>query len=143
MRPQRGTRSFTARHASGAKVEEQRKPRCKIDDERKAARKIEDERKAAGNAKAVLGCLRPTSARTDRLMFILRNAANMAKTATLTRLESKRALDGIRAEAAGSLNATCALLDRGRLTQEAIDEANRAVVAWMKALPSLPPNHAR
>ncbi len=128
---------------SGAKVEEQHKPRCKIDDERKAARKIEDERKAAGNAKAVLGCLRPTSARTDRLMFILRNAANTAKIATLIRLERKRALDVVRGEAARSLNAACALLDRGRLTQDAIDEASRAVAAWMKELPSLPPNPAR
>jgi hypothetical protein len=76
-------------------------------------------------------------------MFVLRNAANMAKTATLTRLESKRALDAIRAEAARSLNTACALLDTGRLTQEAIDEASRAVVAWMNALPRLPPNQAR
>ncbi len=76
-------------------------------------------------------------------MFVLRNAANTAKIATLIRLESKRAIDVARGEAARSLNATCALLDRGRLTQEAVDEANRAVIAWMNALPPLPPNQAR
>ncbi len=82
---------------SNAKVEEE--------DERKAARKIGDE--AAGNAKAVLDWLRPSSARTDRLVFVLRNAANVAKTATLTRVESRRVLDATRGEAARSLNAAC------------------------------------
>jgi bifunctional non-homologous end joining protein LigD len=40
--------------------------------------KIEEERKAAGNAKAILGWLMPSNARTDRLIFVLRNAANVA-----------------------------------------------------------------
>ena len=61
--------------------------------------KIEEERKAAGNAKAILGWLTPSNARTDRLIFVLREAANVATTATLTRLESKKALDALRDEA--------------------------------------------
>ena len=97
--------------------------------------KIEEERKAAGNAKAILGWLTPSDARTDRLIFVLRNAANVATTATLTRLESKQALDALRDEAANSLNAVCGLLDRGVLTQEVIDQANRAVSLWVDALP--------
>ena len=97
--------------------------------------KIEEERKAAGNAKAILGWLMPSNARTYRLIFVLRNAANVATTATLTRLESKQALDALRDEAANSLNAVCGLLDRGVLTQEVIDQANRAVSLWVDALP--------
>lgn len=97
--------------------------------------KIEEERKAAGNAKAILGWLTPSNARTDRLIFVLRNAANVATTATLTRLESKKALDALRDEAANSLNAVCGLLDRGALTREVIDQANRAVSMWVDALP--------
>jgi hypothetical protein len=97
--------------------------------------KIEEERKAAGNAKAILGWLMPSNAHTDRLIFVLRNAANVATTATLTRLESKKALDALRDEAASSLNAVCGLLDRGVLTQEVIDQANRAVSLWVDALP--------
>jgi hypothetical protein len=103
--------------------------------ELRATAKIKEERRAAGNAKAVLGRLTPSSARTDRIIFVLRYAANVAATATLTRLESKKALDAIRDEAARSLNAVCSLLDKRRLTQDAIDEANRAVVAWLNALP--------
>ena len=96
--------------------------------------KIEEERKATGNAKAILGWLTPSNARTDRLIFVLRNAANVATTATLTRLESKKALDALRGKAANSLNAVCGLLDRGALTQEVIDQANRAVSLWVDAL---------
>ena len=42
--------------------------------------KIEDERKAAKNAKAILGALTPSSPRTDRIIFVLRYAANSAAT---------------------------------------------------------------
>ena len=109
--------------------------KCKSEDERKVNAKIDDERKAAQNAKAVLDCLIPSNARTNRIIFLLRNAANIARTATLTRLESKRALDAMRTEAATSLNQTCGLLDRGGLTQEAIYQAAGAVTAWLNALP--------
>ena len=109
--------------------------KCKSEKERKANAKIADERKAAENAKAILGWLMPSNARTDRIIFVLRNAANMARTATLTRLESKRALDDMRTEAATSLNQVCSLLDRGGLTQDAIDQAAAAVAAWLNALP--------
>jgi hypothetical protein len=99
--------------------------------------KIEEERKAAKNAKAVLGGLTPSSTRTDRTIFVLRYAANVAATNMLTRhLESKIALDAIRDEAAKSLNAVCSLLERRRLTQDVIDQANRAVEAWLSALPA-------
>ena len=101
--------------------------KCKSEEERKASAKIADERKAAENAKAILGWLMPSSARTDRIIFVLRNAANAARTATLTRLESKRALDSMRTEAATSLNQVCSLLDRGGLTQDAIEQADVAV----------------
>jgi hypothetical protein len=107
----------------------------KSGEEREASAKIADERKAAENAKAVLDCLIPSNARTNRIIFVLRNAANIARTATLTRLESKRVLDGMRTEAATSLNQTCSLLDRGGLTQEAINEATEAVTAWLNSLP--------
>jgi hypothetical protein len=110
--------------------------KCKSEDERKASAKIADERKAAENAKAILGWLMPSNARTDRIIFVLRNAANIARTATFTRgLESRRALDGMRMEAATSLNQVCGLLDRGGLTQNAIDQAAVAVAAWLNALP--------
>ena len=109
--------------------------KCKSEEERKANAKIADERKAAENAKAILGWLTPSNGRTDRIIFVLRNAANIARTATLTRLESKRALDGMRTEAATSLNRVCSLLDRGGLTQDAIDQAAAAVAAWLNALP--------
>ena len=114
--------------------------RGRYEDERKlaGAAKLAEERKAAANAKAILGWLTPLNARTDRLVFVLRNAANLAKTATLTRLESKRTLDALREDAASSLNAVCGLLDKGRLTQTAIDEASRAVITWLDALPSEP-----
>jgi hypothetical protein len=109
----------------------------------------QEERKVAVSAKAQLGVgvdnfrvaakqqlhLTPSSARTHRIIFRLRYAANVAATATLTRLDSERPLDVIRYEAAKSLNAVCRLLDRGYLTQDAIDQANRAVTAWLNALP--------
>jgi len=72
--------------------------KCKSEHERKANAKIADERKAGENAKAILGWLKPSNARTDRIIFVLRNAANIARTATLTRLENKRALDSMRTE---------------------------------------------
>jgi hypothetical protein len=109
--------------------------KCKSEEERKASAKIADERKAAENAKAILGWLMPSNARTDRIIFVLRNAANTARTATLTRLESKRVLDSVRTEAATSLNQVCSLLDRGGLTQDAIEQADVAVAAWLNALP--------
>ncbi len=89
--------------------------RGKYEDERKLAGavKMAEERKAATNAKAILGWLPPSNARTDRLIFVLRNAANVAKNATLTRLESRRALDMLREDAAKSLNRVCGLLDKG------------------------------
>ena len=109
--------------------------KCKSEEERKASAKIADERKAAENAKAILGWLMPSSARTDRIIFVLRNAANTARTATLARLESKRVLDSMRTEAATSLNQVCSLLDRGGLTQDAIEQADVAVATWLNALP--------
>jgi hypothetical protein len=97
--------------------------------------KIEEERKAAKNAKAALGGLTPLSTRSDRIIFVLRHAANLAATQMLTRhLDSKIALDAIRDEAAKWLNAACSLLERRRLTQDVIDQANRAVEAWLDAL---------
>ena len=98
--------------------------------------KLQEERKAAENAKAVLGTLTPSSARTDRTIFVLRYAANIAKTGTLARLESRHALDGVRIEAATALNEVCRWLDRGHLPQDVIDQATNAIVAWLEALPS-------
>jgi hypothetical protein len=98
--------------------------------------KLEEERKAAENAKTILVTLTPSSARTDRIIFLLRYAASLAKTGTLTRLASRQALDSARVEAATALNAVCGLLERGRLTQDAIDQAISAVAAWLEALPS-------
>ena len=92
--------------------------KCKSEQERKVSAKIADERKAAENAKAILDRLMPSNARTNRIIFVLRNAANIARTATLTRLESKRTLDGMRTEAATSLNQACGLLDRGGLRKK-------------------------
>ncbi len=109
--------------------------KCKSEDERKASAKIADERKGGENAKAILGWLKPSNARTDRIIFVLRNAANMARTASLTRLESKKALDSLRTEATTSLNQVCNLLDRGILTQDAIEQAAVSVEAWLNALP--------
>ena len=58
-----------------------------------------EERKAGENAKAVLSRLMPETARTDRLIFILRYAANLVATGALIRgLESKKALDATREE---------------------------------------------
>jgi hypothetical protein len=70
---------------------------------------------AAMSAKAQLGHLTPSSARTDRIILRLRHAANVAATATLNHLDSERAFDAARYEAAKSLNAVCRLLDRGIL----------------------------
>jgi hypothetical protein len=96
-----------------------------------------EERKAGDNAKAVLGWLMPETARTDRIIFILRYAANLAATGALIRgLESKKALDATREESTRSLNAVCSLLDRRILTQDAIDQAKRAVEAWLSTLPA-------
>jgi hypothetical protein len=109
--------------------------KCKSEDERKASAEIADERKAGENAKAILGWLKPSNARTDRIVFVLRNAANIATTASLSRLESKKPLDSLRTEAATSLNQLCNLLDRGSLTQDAIEQAVVSVEAWLDALP--------
>src|SRR5215831_4361018 len=98
--------------------------------------KLHEERKAAENAKAILGTLTPSSARTDRTIFVLRHAANLAKTGTLARLESRHALDGARIEAAAVLNEVCRLLNRGHLPQDAIDKATNAIAVWLEALPS-------
>ena len=43
--------------------------------------KVQEERKAAVSAKAQLGYLTPSSARTHRIIFRLRYAANVAATA--------------------------------------------------------------
>ncbi len=114
--------------------------RGKYEKERKlaGAAKMAEERKAASNAKAILGWLTPAHARNDRLIFVLRNAANLAKTAALTRLESNRALDALREDAASSLNELCALLDKGLLTHDAINRASRAVTEWRNGLASKP-----
>lgn len=98
--------------------------------------KLQEECKAAENAKAILDTLTPSSARTDRTIFVLRYAANLAKTRTLARLESRHALDGARIEAATALNKVCRLLDRGPLPQAAIDQATKAIIAWLEALTS-------
>ncbi len=95
-----------------------------------------EERKTATNAKAILGWLTPSNARTDRLVFVLRNAANLAKTATFTRLESRRTLNALREDAAKSLNMVCGLVDKGHLTEDAIDLARETVAAWLNALPA-------
>jgi hypothetical protein len=79
--------------------------------------------------------LTPANARTEQIIVVLRTAANLAATATLTRVERRQALDALHSEAANSLNAVCALLDKGRPTRDAIDEAARAVIAWLNALP--------
>jgi hypothetical protein len=49
------------------------------------------------------------------MIFILRYAANLAASAALIRLESKKDLNAIREEAARSLNAVCSLLDKRRV----------------------------
>ena len=109
--------------------------KCKTEVERKVSAKIADERKAGENAKTILASLKPSSACTDRIIFVLRNAANIAKTATMTRLEMRRLLDSRRTEAATALNEICSLLDRGGLTQRAIDQAVVSVEAWLTMLP--------
>ena len=93
-----------------------------------------EERKAAMSAKAQLRHLTPSSARSDRIIVRLRYAVNVAAAATLNRLDTEKALDPIRYEAAKSLNVVCRLLNRGRLTQDAIEQANRAVAGWLNAL---------
>jgi hypothetical protein len=97
--------------------------------------KPQEERRAAEHAKAILGTLTPSSARADRNIFVLRYAANRAKTSTLARLESRYALDAVRTDAATALNEGCRLMDRGHLSQDAIDQATNAVVAWLEVLP--------
>ena len=96
---------------------------------------VSTEGKCKSEDERLLGWLKPFNPRTDRFIFVLRNAANIASTATLTRLEIKRALDSMRTEAAISLNEVCSLLDRGGLTQHAIDQAAVSVEAWLNALP--------
>jgi len=98
--------------------------------------KLQEERKAVENAKATLGALTPTSAYTDRTIFVLRHAANLATAGTLTRLESRHALDAARIEAAAALNEVCRLVDRAHVTQDAVDQAMNAITAWLGALPS-------
>ncbi len=112
----------------------------KYEDERKlaGAAKMAEERKAATNAKAILGWLTPSNARTDRLIFVLRNAANLAKTASFTRLESRKTVNALREDAAESLNMVCGLLDKGQLTEDAIESARMSVAAWLNALPAEP-----
>jgi hypothetical protein len=51
--------------------------KCKSEDERKASARISDERKAGENAKAILARLKPSNAGTDRIIFVLRNAATV------------------------------------------------------------------
>jgi hypothetical protein len=99
-----------------------------------ASPKLQEERKAAENAKAMLGTLTPSRARSDHTIFILRYAANLAKTRTLARLESRQALDDVCMEAANALNEVCRLLDRGQLPQDAVDRATNAIVAWLEVL---------
>jgi hypothetical protein len=98
--------------------------------------KLQEERKAAENAKAILGALTPSSVRTDRTIFVLRYAANLAKKGTLARLERRHTLDDVRIEAPTALNEVCRLFDRGNVPQNAIDEATNAIVAWLEALRS-------
>ena len=98
--------------------------------------KLQEEPKAAENAKAILGTLTPYSARTDRTIFVLCYAANLAKKGTLARLERRHTLDDVRIEVATDLNEVCRLLDRGHLPQDAIDQATDAIVAWLEELPS-------
>jgi hypothetical protein len=98
--------------------------------------KLQEERKAAENAQAILRTLTPSRARSDRAIFVLRYAANLAKTRTLARLESRQALDGLRIEAATALNEVCRLLDRGPLPQDAIDQATKRLWrGWKRCLP--------
>jgi hypothetical protein len=98
------------------------------------AAKREEERKAAIDAKAILDRLTPSSARSEPIVFGLRSAANLARKETLTRLESRAALDRLHDEAAMSLYAVCRLLDKAQLTQETLEQARRAVSAWLNAL---------
>jgi hypothetical protein len=96
--------------------------------------KLREERKAAEDAKAILGTLMSSSACTDRTIFVLRYAANLAKKGTLARLERRHTLDHVRIEATTALNKVCWLLDRGQRPQDAIAHAATAVVAWLEAL---------
>jgi hypothetical protein len=54
----------------------------------KGNRKVEQERAAATDVKAILCGLTSETARSDRVIFVLRNAANVATTASYMRLES-------------------------------------------------------
>lgn len=100
----------------------------------KANTKREEERTAATNAMAVFGRLTPASGRTDRIIFVLRFAANVATSATFMRLERERSLNEIRSQAARSLNAVCRLLDLRRIEQNTVEECKAALQAWLDAL---------
>ena len=100
----------------------------------RGTRKREEERTAALDAKAVLRGLTPASVRTDRIVFVLRSAANVATRAAHVRLEHRQALNELRSQAAKLLNAVCGLLERSRLDQTSIDQGKTAVQAWLDAL---------
>ena len=87
--------------------------------------KLEEERTAATDAKALLCELTTATARSDRNIFVLRYAANVATTATYQRLESRQSLNELRSQAAKSLNAVCRLLNLRRLDQTSIDEVTQ------------------
>ena len=97
-------------------------------------RKRDEERTSASDAKAVLCGLTPESAPSDRIVFVLRSAANVATRAAHLRLERRQALNELRSQAAKLLNAVCGLLERSRLDQTSIDQGKAAVQAWLNAL---------
>ena len=96
--------------------------------------KLGEERNAATDAKALLCGLTPETARSDRTIFVLRYAANVATTASYTRLESQLSINELRSQAAKSLNAVCGMLDRRRLDQNSIEQGKAAVQAWLDAI---------
>jgi hypothetical protein len=96
--------------------------------------KRKEELEAATNAKALLSELTPASALTNRMIFVLRSAANVATTATYLRLGSEQSLNELRLQAAKLLNVVCGLLDRGRLDLNSINGCRAAVQAWLDAL---------
>ena len=98
------------------------------------ATKCKEEIEAATDAKAALGGLTPESAPSDRSIFVLRFAANVATRAAHLRLERRKALNELRSQAAKSLNAVCRLLELRRLEQNSIDAGKAAVQAWLEAL---------
>ena len=89
--------------------------------------KRKEEREAAIDARATLERLTPFSKRSDRIIFDLRSAANLANGTA----ESTQALNRVRAEAARSLNAVCRLLETAQLTQKALEQTRDAVSAWL------------